>query len=395
MQSLRSPYTGLPFYPGVSFAPPALMGSTSYPPLSPFLFGVTYRLYLALGEPSRFLYYFLLKQPIIISDVATAIVLFRMIRLSKNSDLGRTALLVWLYFPFAILVSSVWGALDPVALLLILLAAYYFTTSKHVASASLLGLAIFLKTLPVVALPVLLMQSGTGLNRRLSYAAISLGIPAVGTLAPAVLLNWGFVGLYQNFSFQAAIPSYGALSILRALAFLPSVPGVIHFLTGLIWIPILFVAYFYIQRRGLALLQGLLVAFVAFSISRPFLSEQWAVYPLALLLTIVNKTNLQHFIGLSVPATVFLIADNTLLVPFLSPLSVGFYKWNFYIDNLSPYGTARMVALSVLASLYFAEALLTLLGKRSIVYKTLVAASTSLGVRLPSIVRTPLETKPV
>ena len=394
MQSLRSPYTGLSYYAGVSFAPSPLMGSLSYPPLSAFIFAVIYRLYLALGEPSRFLYYFLLKQPIVLSDVAIAIVLFRIVRISKGPDYGRTTLMIWLYFPFAILVSSVWGALDPIALLFTLLAVYFFVTSKRIASASLLGLAIFLKTLPVVALPVLLMQPGISLNRRLSYAAISLAIPAVGTLAPAVLLKWGFVGLYRNFSFQVAIPSYGALSILRALPLLPSVPGAVHSLTGVIWIPILFVAYLYIQRRGLSVLQGLLVTFVVFSISRPFLSEQWAVYPLALLLTMINKTNLQHFLGLSVSATAFLIANNTLLVPFLSPISVGFYNWNFYIDNLSPYVAARTLAVLILASLYLAEALLTLLGKRSIVYKLLVAASASLGLQLPGIVRT-LETKPV
>ncbi len=390
MQSLRSPYTGLPYYPGVSFAPPPLMGSISYPPLSSFIFAVTYRLYLALGEQSRFLYYFLLKQPMVLSDVAIAIVLFRMVRISKGPDFGRTALLIWLYFPFAILVSSVWGALDPVALLFTLLAVYYFVASKQVASASLLGLAVFLKTLPVVALPVLLMQPEIGLNRRLSYAAISLGIPAVGTLVPAVLLNWGFVGLYRNFSFQVAIPSYGALSILGALPLLVWISGAVHFLTGVIWIPTLFAAYVYIQRRGLSLLQGLMVAFVVFSISRPFLPEQWAIYPLALLLTMISKSSLQHFLGLSVSSTAFLIANNTLLVPFLSPLSVAFYNWNVYVDNFSPYVAVRTVALLVLASLFFAEALLTLLNKRSIVYKALVVASTSLGLQLPSMVRTTL-----
>ncbi len=395
MQSLRSPYTGLPYYPGVSFAPPALMGSTSYPPLSPFIFAVIYRLYLALGEPSRFLYYFLLKQPIVLADVATAIVLFKMVRISNNPGLGRTVLLIWLYFPFAILVSSVWGALDPIALLLTLLAAYYFITSRRAASASLLGLAIFLKTLPIVALPVLLMQPGTSLNRKLSHGAISLGIPVVGTLTPTVLSNWGFAGLYQNFSFQAAIPSYGDSSILRVLAHLPRIPGAVHFLTGVIWIPILVVAYSYIQRRGLPVLEGLLVAFVVFSISRPFLPEQWAIYPLALLLTMINKTNLQHFLGLAISATAFLIASNTLLVPFLSPISVDFYVWNFYIDNLSPYVAARLVVLWILASLYFVEALLTLFGKRSIVYKALVAASAGLGLQLPSIFRTTVEPRPV
>lgn len=395
MQSLQSPYTSLLYYPGVSFVPSPLIGSISYPPLPAFIFGLTYRFYLALGEPSRFLYYFLLKQPMVLSDVAVAIVLFRIITITKSHDLGRTALLIWLYFPFGILISSVWGALDPIALLLILLAVFYFVNSKQVASASMLGLAIFLKTMPVVALPVFLMQRGTGLNSRLRFAAISLVIPIVGTLAPVLLLNWGFVGIYNNFSFQAALSSYGELSVQRPLSLLPSVPGAVHLVTGVLWVAALSVTYVYIKRRRLSILQGLMTVFIVFSVSRPYLPPQWAIYPLVLLLAMINETNLQHFVGLSVSSTAFLIASITLLVAFLSPVSVAFYNWNVYVDNFSPYVLARTIALSALASLYFAEALLTLFGKRSIVYKALAGASTRLGFQLPSMIRTTLETKPV
>ncbi len=395
MQSLQNPYTGLPYYPRVSFVPSPLIGSISYPPLPAFIFGLTYSFYLALGEPSRFLYYFLLKQPMVLSDVAVAIVLFRIITIAKSPDLGRTALLIWLYFPFGILISSVWGALDPIALLLILLAVFYFATSRQVASATMLGVAIFLKTMPVVALPVFLVQLRTGLNSRLRFAAISLAIPIVGTLAPVLLLNWGFVGIYNNFSFQVALSTYGELSVQRPLSLLPSVPGVVRIITGVFWIPALSVTYAYINRRRLSLLQGVMTAFVVFSVSRPYLPVQWAIYPLALLLAMINKTSLQHFHGLSVSATSFLVASNTLLVAFLSPVSIAFYNWNLYVDNFSPYVPARTIALSVLASLFFAEALLTLLGRRSIIYRALIGASTSLRLQHPSMAGTTLETRPV
>jgi len=99
MQNLVNPYGRLPYVQGLSFSPYATTGSISYPPFSAFIFALTYRLYALLGEPSRFLYYFLLKQPMVWADIGSAVVLAKIILLSGDARSARTALLVWLYFP--------------------------------------------------------------------------------------------------------------------------------------------------------------------------------------------------------------------------------------------------------------------------------------------------------
>ncbi len=76
-----SPYSPMPYVNGLSFASDfggqGLDPVVGYLPFWPVLLGGLYKLYLLLGSPSRFLYYFLLKQPVIVCDVCLAYCLYR------------------------------------------------------------------------------------------------------------------------------------------------------------------------------------------------------------------------------------------------------------------------------------------------------------------------------
>ena len=91
MQNLINPYGKLAYVPGLSFAPYGTMGSISYPPFSAFIFAIIFRIYSLLGEPSRFLYYFMLKQPMVFADVGAAAVLAKIILLSGDAGSARRA----------------------------------------------------------------------------------------------------------------------------------------------------------------------------------------------------------------------------------------------------------------------------------------------------------------
>jgi hypothetical protein len=370
MQNFVNPYGRLPYVQGLSFSPYATTGSISYPPFSAFIFALTYRLYALLGEPSRFLYYFLLKQPMVWADIGSAVVLAKIILLSGDARSARTAFLVWLYFPLGIIISSMWGQLDPIALFLALLTIYFFQSSKWLPSAAILGLAIYLKTLPIVFLPVFLMQLRTR-NSRLGYSFVSLVIPTAGTLFPALAFNWGYSALYNNLSFQAALPYTGAMSALSLAYFAIPLSSTALYVTGSIWIPVLLAAYVYIWKRGLPLLQCLLIAILAFSISRPFLPEQWSLYPLALLLLVQTRENMGHFLGLAVSSTTFLAVNNGLLVRFFTPVSVNALNWDTFVGQ-SPLVPLWVAFRSLLALLYFAESFLVVIGRESIVNRAIM-----------------------
>ncbi len=373
MQNLGNPYRTLPYVPGLSFSPYPTTGSISYPPFSAFIFALTYRFYALLGEPSRFLYYFLLKQPLVWADVGVAVVLAKIILFSGNTGFARTALLVWLYFPLGIIISSIWGQLDPISLFLSLLAIYFFLASKWLPSAAMLGLAIYLKTLPIVFLPVFLMQSRTR-NIRLGYSLISLVIPIAGTIVPAQGFNWGYGAMYNNLSFQVAIPHAGAMSAVSLAYFALPLSSLALYVTGSIWIPVLLATYVYVWKKGLPLFHGLLIAILAFSISRPFLPEQWSLYPLALLLLFQTRENMGHFLGLASASTAFLAFNNGLLVRFFTPVSLSAFNWDIFV-NPSPYVILWVAIRSLLALLYFTESILVVVGRESYVYRAVSSAT--------------------
>jgi hypothetical protein len=372
MQHLGNPYTTLPYVQGLSFAPYPLTGSISYPPLSAFIFASIYKLYFSTGVTSRFLYYFLLKQPMVLSDLAAGLFLARIALRSLGDESARRIFMIWMLFPYAIIVSSVWGALDPIALFLILASVYYFQQGRMIASGITLGLAIYLKTLPVIALPVLLMQPRSGIRDGLQLSSLSLLIPFLGTIVPAVGLGWGFTGLFNNLSYQVAIPAYGALSAFGPLGLLP-IPSWGRSVTGLIWLPALLLAYYYIEKRRFGLIEGLMTAFLVFSVSRPFLPEQWAIYPLAFLL--LSRNSIGNFVGLALAGFSGLVANNTLLVKFFSPISVAAFNWEFNINNLSAFAYPRAMIIFLLAGVFLLESALTLTGRPSLVFQTLSSVS--------------------
>jgi hypothetical protein len=372
MQHLGNPYTTLPYVQGLSFAPYPLTGSISYPPLSAFIFAGIYKLYLSTGVTSRFVYYFLLKQPMVLSDLASGLFLARIALHSLGDEPARRIFKIWMLFPYAIIVSSVWGALDPIALFLILACVYYFQQGRMIASGITLGLAVYLKTLPVIALPVLLMQPKSGLREGLQLSSLSLLIPFLGTIVPVVGLGWGFNGLFNNLSYQVVIPAYGSLSAFGPLGLLP-VPLWARSVTGLIWLPALLLAYLFINKHRFGLVEGLMIAFLVFSVSRPFLPEQWAIYPLAFLL--LSRNSIGNFVGLAIAGFSGLVANNTLLVKFFSPVSVAAFNWEFNINNLSAFAYPRTVIIFLLAGVFLLESALTLTRRHSFLFRTLSSVS--------------------
>ena len=372
MQHLGNPYTTLPYVQGLSFAPYPMVGSISYPPLSAFMFAGIYKLYLVTGVTSRFFYYFLLKQPMVLSDLAAGFLLSRIALPSLGDEHARWILKIWMLFPYAIVVSSVWGALDPIALFLLLAAVYCFLGRRMILSGVTLGLAIYLKTLPVIALPVLLMQPKSNPRDMLQLSSLSLSIPILGTLVPAAALGWGFNGMFKNVSYQVAISDFGALSALSPLGLLP-LPGWARSITGLIWLPALLLTYFHIDKHRLGLTEGLMTTFIIFSVSRPFLPEQWAIYPLAFLL--LTRHSIGNFVGLSVAGFVALLSNNTLLVKFVTPVSVAAFNWEYAVNNLSPYGYPRTLITFAFAGIFLLESALTLSGRPSLTFRALSSVS--------------------
>lgn len=364
-QSGANPYSLLPFVSHLSFSPYLVMTSISYPPLSAFIFAGTFSLYQLLGSPSAFLYYFLLKQPILISDLLVAVFLFRLISLKGETDKAMKIAKFWIYLPFTIIVSAMWGALDPIALLLILMSLYAFEIKKPYLSAGLLGVAIFLKLMPVIFLPLFLINSDLSTTKKATIAAICLAIPLLGTAVPFYVLGWNPSGIYNAVSYQGALPGYGGMGVFNAFSMLSIHYNVFSMLLSLVWFPALLASYAYAYVKKANRAETLLITVILFAIFRPTMPEQWAVYPIAFLLLLGGDETRTHLLAIVGVATAYLVVNNFLLVRFFSPVSLGAFNWDQFVDNSSAISELRYALLLVLSTFFSAEALSVVLSKHS------------------------------
>jgi Gpi18-like mannosyltransferase len=177
-----SPYANMGFVPGLSFANDfgySFGAAVGYLPFWPLLLAGIYKLYSLVGFGDRFVYYFLIKQPIIICDVLVAYCLYRYAE-RRGSERASFAMKVWLFSPFNIIVSAIWGMFDSIAVLFILLA---LTVRPGAYRGLLAGLATFAKSIPVIfAIP---LSWGPKPLRNL---AIAIGLPVVAIWAT----GWSF-----------------------------------------------------------------------------------------------------------------------------------------------------------------------------------------------------------
>ena len=279
----------MPYVQGLSFADdfggPGLNPLIGYLPFWPVLLGGLYKFYMLIGSPSRFVYYFLLKQPIIIADVLLAYYLYRYVE-KRGSNQASFVLKLWLFSPLNIVLSAIWGMWDAIPILFVVFA---LTARPGAYRGIWSGLATFAKSIPIIyAIP---LARGPKPARNL---ALALGIPVVASLAVVWLAGW------QIASFQIAVQSTlakgGSSLSLWETAYYLNYLGVISnsalgllASTGYVWIPAVAVATILAYRwfgfdteRGV--IQSLLLITLTFLMVRSVVNEQYSLYFFALAL---------------------------------------------------------------------------------------------------------------
>ena len=330
------PYGILKPVPGLSFA--NVFGNMDAPtiaylPFWPIVTGVIYLLYSLIGLDNRFLYYFLLKQPIILGDVGLAYLMFSYVYSKKPGKSAFWVLSFWLLSPFTIIISAIWGMFDSIAICLLFLA----ITSTGEARRSLwAGLGIFVKSVPIIyAAPCTMKRF-----KDLPFALLSIGLAGVLSLAAFVVMKWplsvatgtlGSTALKGGWSMSA----WDVFAYLNYVGLLPSFGSTAHLILGIIWIPTLIgftciaIKRFGTQREY-GLIQVLLVCTLVFLIFKAQVTEQYALYLFALSAVDValwNPGRKSLLFASMLAAMIYLIMNNYLLVRFLSPVYPGFVSF--------------------------------------------------------------------
>jgi hypothetical protein len=325
-----NPYSSLPPAPGLSFANDfggpgsTFAAAIGYLPFWPILLAGLYDLYALIGSPSPFVYYFLLKQPAIICDVLVAYFLCRYVE-ARGSDRSSFVLKAWLFSPYTILVSAIWGMFDSVAILFVVFA----LTARPGAYRGLwAGVATFAKSIPVIyAIP---LSRGP---RPLRNLALALGIPIAASLMIVWIMGWPLSIVGSSVASTVA-KSGSSLSLWETLYYLNTLGTIsnsalsLFSFAGYVWIPAVAVAIVLAYRwfgfdteRGL--IRSLLLITLTFLLLREAVNEQYALYLVALALIDVGMWSPQRrslAIGMMAVVLMFNATNDLLFIRYASPL---------------------------------------------------------------------------
>ncbi len=323
-----SPYSDMSFAPGVSFADDfgySFGAAIGYLPFWPILVAGLYKLYVLLGSPSSFVYYFLIKQPIIICDVLAGYVLYRYTE-RRGSNKASFALKVWLFSPFNVIVSAIWGMFDSIAVLFVLLA---LTARPGAYRGIWAGLATFAKSLPVI-FTVPLSRGPMSLRN----LALAIGIPVVASLAIVWLMGWPFSAF--GITIQSTLPTgRQSLSAWEVMFYLNSIGWIpdssLNFYYqwgGYIWIVAVGTATVLAYRwfgfdteRGV--IQSMLLITITFLVLRGQVNEQYALYLFALALIDIALWNPQRkrlLFALVAAVLLYHLTNDPLLIRYVAPV---------------------------------------------------------------------------
>ncbi len=373
------PYRYMNPVPGLSFAylQPPPMTSVGYLPLWPLLLASLFRLWSVLPGSNRFVLYFLLKQPSVLGDVLLGYLIFRAVaRWGGSPGAARGTLAFWMLFPYAILVTSIWGMFDSmVASLLVasLLTAYPWRRS------GLLGVGILLKFLPLIFIPFAFLRGFLSRPYQPDKwvpwwgALVAVAIPPVFTLLAFVLLGWSTQGI-QAMLWSSSHGTPGGMTYVRVLGlppFLSFIPQLFFLLDGVAWVvavavaSVLVLKLFPRETPG-ALVQALMLITAAFFLTRWSVYEQYLLYLLPLLLidiTLWHPERKGLFHVTWILGLVFMGVNNILFIRFLGPAYPAALDLDQFWDTTPPMAYVRyglLDLLGVLFSLHMLQVVLTL-----------------------------------
>ena len=356
-----SPYNGLPAAPGLSFASDFGYGAQpaiGYLPFWPLLLAAIYRLFSVVGSGDRFVYYFMLKQPIIFADVLLAFLLFLYVK-RRNPTLAPKVMALWLFSPFTIIVSSMWGTFDSMAMLFVVLA---LVAPEGRARAVWEAIAIVVKSIPLI----FILPLSYSREKRVLNFVVALGIPVLFTVAVVSLMGWpwfrqaGAIGAVEPTLQNTLRVSSFPLSLWGTLYFLNSL-NVITYSTlhgivvwgGWFWIPAVVIASVLARRwfgfgTDRSVVQSLLVILLTFLLIRGQVNEQYALYLLALLLVdaaLWSPQRMRLFYAVSLVIIAETVTNNFLLIRFISPVYPNALQLEAHLISLT--GLLRNVGLYI------------------------------------------------
>ena len=278
-----------------------------YPPLWGLMSGGMYMLSSIFAPNNLYAYVLALKLPVIVGELALAVLVYNILKTQTNDKIATAAFLLFIFCPFIMVVGTVWGMFDVIALVFALLSAYVLQHDWKLSSV-FLSLSSLLKLFPLVLAPlysIFLYKSTRSLKLAVSFLVSTVAITAVFTLLPMILFNWPISNMYNALTYQltttnpsydnAASFPYGAASPFNVFTLLNNLArSSIQPLALLvyIWIPACVAVYILLLRSQMSvtvkevgvstdfamIVQWSLLLFLALFTTRAWVSEQNLIF---------------------------------------------------------------------------------------------------------------------
>jgi hypothetical protein len=151
---------------------------------------------------------FLLKLPNIIASIGIALIISRFTNDSKQKN---AMLLMWIFSPFIIIISAVWGLADALCAFLATLSVYLLLQKRNLLSSLFLALAVATKLYPVFfVIPILIYigkNQGKAACAKFLIFTLLFSALAFGSF---FIFSGGFEFVYELFVFKASPDWLGA-----------------------------------------------------------------------------------------------------------------------------------------------------------------------------------------
>ncbi|MFQ6127145.1 MAG: hypothetical protein ACE5R6_21420, partial [Candidatus Heimdallarchaeota archaeon] len=142
---------------------------------------------------NEIVFLYLIKIPLVVADIITIFFLFKILRILAHDEKKATKLtMLYAFNPLVIMVTGVWGTMEPIPMMFTILSLYFFlkasSTAEFLTSAILLGWGTAFKLYPIFIAPAFMIKM-RNLKRALLYGIFS-ALPLATFSLPFLL--WDF-----------------------------------------------------------------------------------------------------------------------------------------------------------------------------------------------------------
>jgi len=229
----------------------------------------------------------MIKLPLLVADVIVGLVIYRIARSFSPARRARAISLAWFLNPFVILLVEMWGAVDIVPTLLLLVGTYLAVTGRLTKAMTAIASGIALKLFPILVIPVVLAREKFTKQRAAVIAFAAAGL--------TVYFSWVWAAGYDPWftirQYDLFTQYIDEFAIQTATTEAKAFGGVRLGMVTLILIP----AYVFVLERwrpdSAALLDGMIIPLLVFFALANWLPQYFIWVIPFLTLRLIHKEN--------------------------------------------------------------------------------------------------------